>query len=116
MEEYPVALRGNSRTRGYIVGAIYRQALIDLGCSPDSHVYDIDESCFCYRRGSASNLFLRRVKRMYDSLKGLERKVFLCDYLEKGRHYPFWYLEFVSREDYEKSDRELRRRLSKAFN
>ena len=41
METYPVTISELRGGKGGIVGAIFRQSLINLGYSPDAHVYDI---------------------------------------------------------------------------
>lgn len=115
METYPVTISELRGGKGRIVGAIFRQSLINLGYSPDAHVYDIINDYFRYEVGSASNRFVRKVKDFYDSLDDFRRRIFLCEFLERGRHYPFWWLEFTTKKEYLNKLRDMKRRLNKAF-
>ncbi len=101
--------------KGLLVGAIFRQALLDLGYSPDSHVYDVDDDYLLYEKGTASNDFVSRVRSFYRSLSPFKRRILVCDYLEKGRHYRFWWLEYADEREYAKNCHEVVQRLKEAF-
>src|SRR5574344_3121279 len=87
-------------SKSYLIGAIYRQSLIEVGHSPDYHVYDLEKGFLEHKCDSAAGLFVNRVYDFYFSLHGLERRVFLCECLEHGRHYPYWWLEMCDQRKY----------------
>lgn len=82
-----------------LFNALYRKALIDIGLSPDTHVYDLKFQ-FLARRGTASARFLLLSLYYYLDLCKEERRIFVNDVLERGRHYRFWWLEFHTPEEY----------------
>lgn len=101
-EAVPVTLKGlDDWTFGTLVGALYRQALVEIGFSPDAHVYDLERG-FIERKSkkALAARFVLLVMDFYASLSAIRKKVFLCDFLECGRHYRFWWLEFFDRRDY----------------
>ena len=103
MEEdsYEVSLRGNNlQTFGYLVGAVFRQCLINVGLSADTHVYDLPRFRIRRYHATPSGIYVLRVAAIYDHLPEMEQRVFLTEFLEKGRHYPFWYLEVCEPMEY----------------
>lgn len=76
------------------LGAGYRAALIELKMSPDTHIYDLS-FCFLDRnRDVFAGRFLLRLLMFYCDLSINDRRIFLCEYLERGRHYKFWWFEY----------------------
>lgn len=71
--------------------------MLDLGFSPDSHIYDFRGDRLLYAKGTASNRLIHRALLLYDLLGDFDRRVFVCEFLESGRHYPFWYMQFTNR-------------------
>ncbi len=103
------------RDRALMVGAVYRQALIDVGYSPDYHVYDLDRSFLRRHDNLAAARFLLTVSDFYRSLPSIERRIFLCEYLEFGRHYRFWWLEFMDFRGFSKRAKDLLAKAAKTF-
>lgn len=88
----------------------YRLSLIELGKSPDAHVYHCDEE-YLDRHPCQASSYLRRVKRFYDGLDPFKKRVFLSECLEVGRIYPFWYYGWMSDPAYRKE----RKKVIEAF-
>lgn len=99
-------------TFAYIVGAMYRQALINIGFSPDTHIYDLPLDRIKKNHSSSSGKYILRVAKTYESLEGLEKDIFLNDFLEKGRHYRFWYLSRCNSRDYGRARKNTLRDIS----
>ena len=70
----------------------FRLCLLALGRSPDSHIYDLDETFLAGNRSPEASLFIRKIKDFYENLGNAERRFFVKECLEKDRHYKFWYL------------------------
>lgn len=82
-------------TKAQLVRSLYRQALIDIGYSPDYHLYDIDKSYLSHKQDRASGAYLQEIMDFYEkSLSPLEQRIFICDCLEDGRHYHWWWMEY----------------------
>ncbi len=91
-----------------LLGAMYRQALVEIGYSPDEHVYDLDRDFLMrHKDDSLSVQFVLQILDYYESLPDFGRRVFLCECLERGRHYNWWWLEFMDPKNY----RRFRNRL-----
>jgi cobalamin biosynthesis Co2+ chelatase CbiK len=90
----------NAKTKSLIVGAVYRQSLIEVGHSPDFHVYDLEKSLLEHKNDHAAGAFINKVHDFYFSLHGMERKVFLCECLEHGRHYTYWWLNYCNEKQF----------------
>ncbi len=99
-------------TFAYIVGAMYRQALINIGFSPDTHIYDLPLDRIKKNHHSSSGKYVLRIAETYNSLEGMEKDIFLMDFLEKGRHYRFWYLSLCNDRDYKKARKETLKDIS----
>ena len=84
----------------------FRKALLEVGKSPDCHVFDLSYRFLDFLKDSPQKRYLVRVKRHYDSLDANHREVFVKEILEVGRHYNFWYLENYSRKEYTDTLRE----------
>jgi hypothetical protein len=86
----------NPKEKALLIGAVYRQALIEVGHSADYHVYDLEQDLIDHKLSIAAGVFLQHVKAFYDSLPEMQQKVFLVECLEHGRHYAYWYLPYFS--------------------
>ena len=73
----------------------YRHALAEVGLSPDSHVFDLNYDRLL-DQGGAEGAFLADVVDFYLELDDFSAKIFLFQILEKGRHYPFWWLSYTN--------------------
>ena len=78
----------------------YRDALLSLGKSPDTHVYDLRRSFLPALGKKDDLLFLERVKRFYEGLSFSEQRLFVKECLERGRHYRFWYIGQIDEGSY----------------
>jgi hypothetical protein len=107
--------RQNAKEKAWLVGAVYRQSLIEVGHSPDYHVYDLEKAFLVRKQTHAAGAFVKRVYDFYYSLHGLERKVFLCECLEYGRHYAYWWLPMCDQKKYSRTVSEVFRKTSSSF-
>lgn len=103
------------RSKSYLVGAIYRQSLIEVGHSPDYHVYDLEKGFLERKRSLVAGEFVERVYDFYYSLNDLERRVFLCECLERGRHYAYWWLAICDQKKYSRILHDVYRKTSSSF-
>lgn len=78
------------------IQARYKKALLNLGKSQNTHIYDLREDYLGQIKGKEEGDFLIGVKAIYDSLGILARRIFLSESLEKGSIYPFWYYGLLS--------------------
>ncbi len=97
---------------GYIVGAVYRQALINIGFSADTHIYELPRERIRKNHLNVSGRYVLRTAAAYDSLNDLEKEIFVNDFLEKGRHYRFWYLSFCNSRTYMRAKKETIKEIS----
>lgn len=90
-----VSFKKNDKyTFAYVLGAIYRQALINIGFSADTHLYELPINGIKEREQDASTSFILEIAKLYEVLPFEEKNIFLIEFLEKGRHYNFWYLHY----------------------
>lgn len=114
-QTFPFSLKADSRGCSILVGSVYRQALVEIGYSPDRHVFDLDREYVGRCRGTAAGQFLENVIALYDSLPNIERKLFLCDCLERGRHYVWWWYEWFDRKTYSRMSRLVQDKVRRRF-
>jgi hypothetical protein len=105
----------SNKEKALLIGAVYRQSLVEVGHSPDFHVYDLDRGTLERKRHLASARFLLQVMDFYDGLPEFERKIFLCECLESGRHYAFWWLDFGDKRRFYRATHLLLRKTSADF-
>ena len=99
-----------------LLGITYRKALIELGQSPDCHIYELGSQDFYLpSTSSKSYRLLEAIKAFYLSLTDFEGHIFVNDILERGRHYRFWYLYGYNRKDYQRTKRRLLQRIVEDF-
>lgn len=103
------------RDHALLVGAVFRQALIEVGYSPDYHIYNLDSSFLFRHQEKASAKFLLMVRDFYRSLPDYEKRIFVCEYLEAGRHYPYWWLEYMDFRGFSKRSHDVLAKASKTF-
>lgn len=106
--------RLSNRDKSLLVGAMYRQSLVQVGKSPDYHLKNLTDD-FLVCLSSAAGAFLRKVKAFFFSLDPLEGEIFVNECLEHGRHYRFWYLSFYKDADYKKDLLGIYSRVATAF-
>ncbi len=85
------------KEKSLLVNAVFRQALIEVGKSADYHVFNLTDEFLSHVQDKAAGRYLLSVKRFYESLDQMAKRVFLCEVLEYGRHYRFWFYEFATR-------------------
>jgi hypothetical protein len=103
------------KEKALLVGAVYRQSLIEVGHSADYHVYDLEKSLLTRKKNLAAGRFLTQVVDFYGGLSDFERRIFLCECLEHGRHYAYWWLEYADSKKYYRSYDRLLRKTSASF-
>jgi hypothetical protein len=116
-EGLPVALVFPNRdTSIEILRAAYRQALVEVGHSPDFHIYDLDSSFLVRKQNLAAGRFLLKLYWFYLMQEDLARRIFVCDFLEKGRHYHFWWFDFCTTDQFCQTKSEVYRSLHTILN
>lgn len=93
----------------------YRRSLLKLGKSPDTHVYDLSSDFLSYARRCPERSFLIRVKLYYEDLNVQMKQLFIAEVLEKGRNYPFWYLEQYRETVFRGKQRDIYERVYRDF-
>ena len=91
-----------------------RHSLMEMGKSPDAHVYDFDED-YLEAHPSPASIFLKAVKKFYDGLDSIKKRVFLSECLEVGRVYPFWYYGWMSEPIYRRERKSVIASFKEAF-
>ena len=104
----------SNRDKSLLVGAMYRQSLVQVGKSPDYHLVNLTDD-FLTRLSSAAGAFLRKVRSFFASLDPLEGEIFVNECLEHGRHYRFWYLSYYRDAEYKKDLSGIYSRVAMAF-
>jgi hypothetical protein len=117
-EGLPIAFLPISRDSSLeILRAAFRQALIEVGHSPDYHLYDLDRDFLVRKKDYAAGRFLLRLYDFYHSqLDDLEQRIFICDFLERGRHYRFWWFEYFEPDDFSATKKAVALRLHTILN
>ncbi len=85
------------KDKSLLLGALYRQSLIYVGMSPDTHVYDLDYD-YLSSKDSLEAKFLKDIVDLYLELGDMESKIFVCQVLEYGRYFPFWWMKYLLEE------------------
>ena len=101
--------------KALILGALVRQSLIGIGYSPDYHIYELEYAELERERNRTLGDFLLGMKKFYDDLPLPERMVFLCECLEKGRHYRFWWMQYFTRQKYISTIKDVLAKTSLVF-
>jgi len=105
-----------SLDRSLILGELFRQSLIEVGYSPDAHIYDLDYDFIAHKRETASTRYLFDAKNFYYSLPEFERSIYLCQVLEYGRHFRFWWLIYTAdKAKYLRAYANVLRKMERAF-
>ena len=116
MEKAASASRGDEKGFAKEIKSLYRRALLELGRSPDSHIYELREQDFYLSNNQKeSRDKLEKIALFYASLTKLEGEIFINDYLESGRHYRYWYLGGAASRSYQRSKKSLFEKLRAAF-
>lgn len=77
----------------------YSESLMKSGYPSNTHVYELNSTFLESKLPRKDAAFLVRAKRFYSSLDFMEGIIFLNDYLEKDKNYPYWWLTYGN-EDY----------------
>ena len=71
----------------------YRACLLEVGKSPDYHIYDLTLKELRGMRASDAKRFLLKLVAYYLNLCDEEKALFVREILEKDRHYRFWFYD-----------------------
>ena len=116
-EGLPVALIFPDRESSIeILRAAYRQALVEVGHSPDFHIYDLDSNFLVHKQNLASGRFLLKLYWFYLLQDDLSRRIFVSEFLERGRHYRFWWFEYCPYDQFEATRNQVYRSLHRILN
>ena len=90
----PPVARTKSYSLALEIKREYLKALLACGYGANTHVYDLGRLDFTKRMSAEATEDLLRIKRFYEGLESFERDIFLRDFLEMGRYYPYWFYEY----------------------
>ena len=94
----------------------YRQCLISIGKSPDCHIYEMDKEAFRFVKNGPSRRFLSSIIKFYNELDGeIDKKIFITEILEPGRHYRFWHYGVMESSLYRTRIQEIYGKLNTRF-
>lgn len=94
----------------------FRKTLMGIGKSPDAHVYDLNQESLWFVKSEKDRKFLFSVVRFYNDLSDdLDKKIFLTEVLERGRHYPFWHYGLLETPDYRQRLASIYKKLDAKF-
>ena len=100
----------------YRFNARFRDCLLSLGKSPDMHVYEMDDASMRFVRMGEEYRFVMSVVTFYNGLDSiLKKRIFLTEFVERGRHYPFWHYEMIDTGVYKEMVEEVYQEFHKAF-
>jgi len=95
----------------------YRESLMDVGKSPDYHIYDLEEDWLLGLPKSPSRTFLLRLVCFYECLDPLGKIILVREVLEQRRHYQFWFLGIqFARGEFERRKYEVLSTFARRFN
>ncbi len=78
----------------------YRNALLSVGKSPDYHIFDLSTGFLEHLKDTRAKRYLFSLRSFFVGLDQEQQRIFVMEILERGRHYPFWYLEEYTRREY----------------
>lgn len=81
----------------------FRHALLNIGKSPDYHVYDLDYDELIHLPNAREKAFLIKVRQFYDGLDYEKKRIFVNEVLEKHRVYPFWFYDYDNLLEFERN-------------
>ena len=84
------------------IATLLRKAYLGVGKSPDTHLYDVNEYSLSFCPKGRELDFVRKSMIAYRKLTEVEKRVFIFDLMEEGRHYRFWYMPYCSAGNHEK--------------
>ena len=94
----------------------YSDSLLRSGYPSNTHVYELNSLFLESKLPRGDAMFLVRAKRFYSSLPFMEGMIFLNDYLEKDKNYPFWWLTYGNEEFITKERKKLECKLIPQIN
>lgn len=92
--EKSLCIHINENSLGKMVGAIYRESLKHIGYSVYTHVHELNRPLIRAIYPNQYGTYVLRVAYFYDNLDEYDRLVFQNEYIEEGRHYPYWWMEY----------------------
>lgn len=88
----------------------YFHCMLSVGEARTKHIYEINKKRLIYINKPESHFLLYLIDFFY-TLNTVDQYIFVCEILEKGLVYPFWYLKFRQIE----SGKELIKQSRKVF-
>ena len=93
-----------------------RACLMEIGKSPDTHIYDLHPHSFDFCPPGEALGFIVSLMRFYAKLESdMDRQILITEVLERGRHYPFWHYGLIETPDYRQRVYALYEKLDQAF-
>lgn len=85
----------------------YRRSMLKIGKSTNASLSSLPTEMLREREALPEARFLLFLQEYYGKLSLFERRILLCEALERGLHYRFWYVASLSDRDY----RRIRKRV-----
>ena len=93
----------------------YSLSLRQTGLPSNTHVYDLNTSYLKFRMPRKEASFLLKVHEIFRKLTFVQGLIFVNDFLEKGKNYPFWWMHYGNKDFYEQERRKLQCKLKKNY-
>ena len=93
----------------------YSSSLLKTGFPSNTHVYDLNIPYLRFRMPRKEASFLLKANDFFKRLTFVQGLIFVNDYLEKGKNYPFWWMKYGSKEFYEQERRKLKCKLKTEY-
>jgi len=90
-------------------------ALKEVGLSLYFHVYELKGVIYRRYCNPESVAFLNKIVDFYNGLTDFEKLMFICDFLEIGRHSKYWYEQYRNEKSYYRSRKRLYVKVCKCF-
>ena len=93
----------------------YSSSLLKTGFPSNTPVYDLNIPYLRFRMPRKEASFLLKANDFFKRLTFVQGLIFVNDYLEKGKNYPFWWMKYGSKEFYEQERRKLKCKLKTEY-
>lgn len=94
----------------------YRDCLMHLGKSPDTHLYELSMESFTFSKKGEDLYLIDNLIKFYNKLENdFMKNIFITEFLERGRHYPFWHYGLMETPMYRKCIAQVFRRCDEEF-
>ena len=92
-----------------------RSALISVGKSANTHIYDLTEDAIQFFRNKPEHSFFVKAMKAYSVLNEVEKRVCVYDLLEPNNHYRFWYLPFFCKSAHERMVKQVAEKFCRGW-